>query len=201
MSEEQESPPRKSFCATYFCEGQKLSSEAAKELSDAQAPWHLKYRKQIGMLMPFTLVHLIWWSQMVRHGSFQMFTNRVGSEGTPAYYMSITMIFGSMLAGATSEGGAAVAFPIMTLVFGIAPPIARDFSYMIQSVGMTAAAFTILYMRVQVRASRRAALALALALGSIVAPVLDAPARQTVGGTHLGRFSIGTPSAPLNEPF
>ena len=38
----------------------------------------------------------------------------------------------------------------MTLVFGIAPPVARDFSYMIQSVGMTAAAFTILWMKVEV---------------------------------------------------
>ena len=53
-----------------------------------------------------------------------------------------------MIAGATSEGGAAVAFPVMTLVFGIAPAIARDFSFMIQSVGMTAAAFTIMYMEV-----------------------------------------------------
>jgi hypothetical protein len=61
-------------------------------------------------------------------------------------YMSITMVFGSMVAGATSEGGAAVAFPVMTLVFGIAPPVARDFSFMIQSVGMTCASFTILYM-------------------------------------------------------
>eukprot|EP00622_Pseudochattonella_farcimen_P005417 FR741028.1.p1 GENE.FR741028.1~~FR741028.1.p1 ORF type:complete len:272 (+),score=30.23 FR741028.1:57-818(+) len=84
------------------------------------------------------------------HREFGAFTNEVGTEATPAFYMSITMIFGSMLAGATSEGGAAVAFPIMTLVFGIAPPVARDFSYMIQSVGMTAAAFTILWMKVQV---------------------------------------------------
>ena len=56
------------------------------------------------------------------------------------------MVFGSMVAGATSEGGAAVAFPVMTLVFGIAPPVARDFSFMIQSVGMTCASFTILFM-------------------------------------------------------
>ena len=50
----------------------------------------------------------------------------------------------------TSEGGASVAFPIMTLVFGIPPAVARDFSLMIQSCGMTAAAFTIFWMRVQV---------------------------------------------------
>ena len=49
----------------------------------------------------------------------------------------------------TSEGGGAVAFPVMTLAFGITPAIARDFSLMIQSCGMTAAAFTIFWMRVQ----------------------------------------------------
>ena len=49
----------------------------------------------------------------------------------------------------TSEGGGAVAFPVMTLAFGIAPAIARDFSLMIQSCGMTAAASTIFWMRVQ----------------------------------------------------
>ena len=139
-----------SFCSRYFCEGQKLSAEAAEALRGEGAAAHLRYRKMIGMGLPFALVHLVWWSQMVKHDSFGMFSERVGAERTPAYYMSITMIFGSMLAGATSEGGAAVAFPIMTLVFGIPPPVARDFSYMIQSVGMTAAAFTILFMRVQV---------------------------------------------------
>jgi hypothetical protein len=49
--------------------------------------------------------------------------------------MTITMIFGSMVAGATSEGGGAVAFPVMTLVLKIQPTIARDFSLMTQSCG------------------------------------------------------------------
>jgi hypothetical protein len=46
------------------------------------------------------------------------------------------MIFGAMVAGATSEGGGAVAFPVMTLALGIRPTIARDFSIMIQSCGI-----------------------------------------------------------------
>lgn len=48
------------------------------------------------------------------------------------------------------QGGASVAFPIMTLAFGIVPLVARDFSFMIQSAGMTAAAATIVIMQVQV---------------------------------------------------
>ena len=35
----------------------------------------------------------------------------------------------------TSEGGGAVAFPVMTLALGIPPAVARDFSLMIQSCG------------------------------------------------------------------
>lgn len=38
----------------------------------------------------------------------------------------------------------------MTLAFGIVPLVARDFSFMIQSAGMTAAAATIVMMQVQV---------------------------------------------------
>ena len=66
----------------------------------------------------------------------------------------------------TSEGGGAVAFPVMTLALGIKPAVARDFSLMIQSCGeiraskdfsnskmyvsgMTAAAFTIYWMQIK----------------------------------------------------
>ena len=50
----------------------------------------------------------------------------------------------------TCAGGGAVAFPVMTLAFSIKPDIARDFSIMIQSFGMSAATFTIFFMRVEV---------------------------------------------------
>ena len=66
------------------------------------------------------------------------------------WFMSVTMSLGSFIAGATSEGGGAVAFPVMTLLFDIKPATARDFSLMIQAVGMTAAAATIFYTRIPV---------------------------------------------------
>jgi len=50
----------------------------------------------------------------------------------------------------TSEGGGAVAFPVMTLILKIKPEVARDFSLMIQSVGMSAAAFTIIWMKIKI---------------------------------------------------
>ena len=57
--------------------------------------------------------------------------------------VTITMIFGSFVAGATAEGGAAVAFPIFTKVLGINSSTARTFGLMIQSIGMTTAAVVI----------------------------------------------------------
>ena len=58
--------------------------------------------------------------------------------------MSLTMCFGSFIAGATSEGGGAIAYPVMTLgPWKIHPLVARDFSLMIQAVGMIAASVSI----------------------------------------------------------
>ena len=68
----------------------------------------------------------------------------------PYYYLSITMAFGSFIAGSTSEGGGSVAFPVMTFLFGIPALIARDFSLMIQSFGMTAASITIFLLGIKV---------------------------------------------------
>ena len=64
--------------------------------------------------------------------------------------MAATMVLGSFIAGSTSEGGGAVAFPVMTLALSIPPHVARDFALMIQSVGMTMAALTIVRTKVPI---------------------------------------------------
>ncbi|VDM84484.1 unnamed protein product [Strongylus vulgaris] len=64
--------------------------------------------------------------------------------------MPVTMILGSFVGGMTSEGSGAVAFPVMTLALHIAPGIARDFSLMIQSCGMTSALMCVLFMQVKI---------------------------------------------------
>ena len=88
------------------------------------------------------IVWLVWAVAMASLGLWQLFETN--------WFMSATMAVGSFIAGSTSEGGGAVAFPVMTLIFGIAPAVARDFSLMIQSVGMTAAALTIFATGIQV---------------------------------------------------
>lgn len=131
----------------YFLEGQALTATQTQALAqlDPNAPWHerliVKHRRLVGVAIPFFFFQVIWWSSAITYDFWSLFPER--------YFISITMIFGSMIAGMTSEGGGAVAFPVMTLAFGIKPAVARDFSLMIQSCGMTAAAFTIFWMRVQ----------------------------------------------------
>lgn len=64
--------------------------------------------------------------------------------------ISLTMVFGSFIAGATSEGGGVVAFPVFTKLFHIPPIDAKIFSLAIQSIGMMSATLTIIVMRVKV---------------------------------------------------
>jgi uncharacterized protein len=70
--------------------------------------------------------------------------------------VALTMVFGSLVGGGTSEGGGAIAFPIFTKLLHIAPYDARNFSLAIQSVGMGAASLSILYLRIPIE--RRALL-------------------------------------------
>jgi len=137
----------KQFLKKYFMDGQKLEDKQVEALaalpSDASFLQKLlvKHRRLIGILIPLIFFETCWWCQAIKHDYFSYFPDR--------YLLSITMIFGALVAGMTSEGGGAVAFPVMTLALGIKPAVARDFSLMIQSCGMSAAAFTIFWMKVK----------------------------------------------------
>ncbi|HYW34332.1 MAG TPA: sulfite exporter TauE/SafE family protein [Balneolaceae bacterium] len=85
---------------------------------------------------PVVLVYICWFFYMIYTEGWGLFVHN--------FYMSLTMILGSMVAGASSEGGGAVAYPVMTLVFNIKPAVARNFSLAIQSIGMTAASLWII---------------------------------------------------------
>ena len=61
------------------------------------------------------------------------------------YWMaSVTMVFGSFIAGSTPAGGGAVAFPVFTKILGVATDTARTHALMIQAVGMSMASLFIL---------------------------------------------------------
>ena len=91
------------------------------------------------------------------------------------WQVSVTMIFGSIIAGATSEGGGAIAFPVFTKVLHIFPADAKVFSLAIQSVGMVAASVAIIMMRVQVLWRVIIWVSLGGAVGMVIGSVLLSP--------------------------
>jgi uncharacterized membrane protein YfcA len=82
--------------------------------------------------------------------------------------VSLTMVFGSLVGGGTSEGGGAVAFPVLTKVLAVPADQARLFSFAIQSVGMGCATISIVANRVPIewRAIRFGAPAVVLAVAT-----------------------------------
>lgn len=86
-------------------------------------------------------VYTLWFGYMFLSNSWHLF-----AEYWP---VSLTMTLGSFVAGATAEGGAAVAFPVFTKVLHIPSVDARTFGLMIQAVGMTMAAVVIWVQRVK----------------------------------------------------
>jgi uncharacterized protein len=62
----------------------------------------------------------------------------------------LTMVFGSFIAGASSEGGGAVAYPVFTLLMHVPSHTAMNFSFACQSIGMTAASLIIIGLKIPV---------------------------------------------------
>ena len=77
--------------------GQALNARQAKALAELgpNPPWHKKiivrYRRTLGLLIPALFFHVIWWSLAVRHNFWRYFPDK--------YFLSITMLFGSLIAG------------------------------------------------------------------------------------------------------
>ena len=61
--------------------------------------------------------------------------------------IALSMAFGSYIAGSTPMGGGTVGFPILVLLFEFPASLGRDFSFAIQSIGMTSASIFILARR------------------------------------------------------
>jgi uncharacterized membrane protein YfcA len=61
--------------------------------------------------------------------------------------IAVAMLFGSYVAGSTPMGGGTVGFPILVLLFHEPATLGRDFSFAVQSIGMTSAGLFILSRR------------------------------------------------------
>lgn len=80
----------------------------------------------------------VWVAWLIILGPFNAFSHLINN-----WESALTMVFGSMIAGGTSMGGGAVAFPVFTKVLQVNPHDAKVFSLAIQSIGMTAASIAI----------------------------------------------------------
>jgi uncharacterized protein len=81
--------------------------------------------------------------------------------------IALAMSFGSYVAGSTPMGGGTVGFPILVLLFGMPASMGRDFSFAVQSIGMTSAAIFIL--------ARRQPLAWSMLKGSMAGSLVGTP--------------------------
>uniref|UniRef100_A0A914L3N5 Uncharacterized protein n=1 Tax=Meloidogyne incognita TaxID=6306 RepID=A0A914L3N5_MELIC len=133
----------KLFFRKYFLQGQLYSNEVCSDDDEEEVLEDVfnRYRKYIGFLIPCLFMQIMWWTLAFRYNFFRLFPTH--------YELPLTMVVGATVAGMTSEGGGAVAFPVMTLLLHIETEVARDFSLMVQSCGMTSATFTILWMRIK----------------------------------------------------
>ncbi|OYW75112.1 MAG: permease [Verrucomicrobia bacterium 12-59-8] len=66
---------------------------------------------------------------------------------TSHWPIALAMALGSYVAGSTPMGGGTVGFPILVLLFGLPATLGRDFSFAVQSIGMTSASIFILCRR------------------------------------------------------
>ncbi len=81
--------------------------------------------------------------------------------------IAAAMAVGSYAAGSTPMGGGTVGFPILVLLFGQPAELGRDFSFAVQSIGMTSAAIFIL--------ARRQPLAWAMLQGALAGSLVGTP--------------------------
>ena len=108
-------------------------------------PLSAKSRSRLQALRLNLLIALFVWTLWLTFGGRNALHHMVLD-----WKVALTMVFGSMVGGGTSEGGGAIAFPIFTKLLHIAPYDARNFSLAIQSVGMGAASLSILCLRVPI---------------------------------------------------
>lgn len=104
----------------------------------------MKRKRKIPVLyLIFLTIVLIGWMMYVKNIDLVV----LYSKRWPAAF---TMLFGSFIAGSSPEGSAAVSYPIFTLLLNIPPAVARNFSFAIQSIGMTSASLLILGLKIKV---------------------------------------------------
>ncbi|MGH1487013.1 MAG: sulfite exporter TauE/SafE family protein [Cellvibrionaceae bacterium] len=94
-------------------------------------PYSLRWFRTNFYWFFIVVLYAAWWLFMDSFDRWHLFVHY--------WEVSITMIFGSMVAGSTATGGGAVSFPVLTKLLGVSSYDAKLFGLMVQSVGMSSA--------------------------------------------------------------
>ena len=113
------------------------SFETSTWLDDAHRARQASRRSRGRLALALSVFIALVWAVFVTVGDHW---GRVGDR----WLAAVTMIFGSIVAGSTPQGGGAVAFPVFTKVLQVPATVARTFSLCIQTIGMGTASFAII---------------------------------------------------------
>ncbi len=112
-------------------------------------------------------VWLLWLALFYGVWGFLVFGQGLWGLTKEHWPMAAAMAAGSYAAGSTPMGGGTVGFPILVLLFNQPAELGRDFSFAVQSIGMTSASIFIL--------ARRQPLARSLLKGAILGATIGVP--------------------------
>jgi uncharacterized membrane protein YfcA len=120
-----------------------------------------------------------------------------GHAGTLARHwgIALAMLAGSYVAGSTPMGGGTVGFPVLVLLGGAPATLGRDFSFAIQSIGMTSASIFIACRRQPLEIEMLRAALLGAAIGTplgifFVAPLVSQVAIKALFAVIWGSFGL-----------
>lgn len=116
---------------------------------------------------PHLWIWFLWLAAFYGTWSWLVFGHDRWADVQAHWPIALAMTFGSYVAGSTPMGGGTVGFPILVLLLDQPASLGRDFSFAVQSIGMTSASLFIL--------ARRQPLAWAMLRGSFVGALVGTP--------------------------
>ncbi|WP_442887652.1 sulfite exporter TauE/SafE family protein [Congregicoccus parvus] len=96
---------------------------------------------------PRLWIWLLWLGLFYAGWSWIVFAGARWSDVVAHWPIALAMAAGSYVAGSTPMGGGTVGFPILVLLFEQPASLGRDFSFAVQSIGMTSASIFIFARR------------------------------------------------------
>lgn len=113
-------------------------------------------------------IWLLWLAVFYTVWAWLVFGHDRWSDVVEHWGIAVAMAVGSYAAGSTPMGGGTVGFPILVLLFNQSAELGRDFSFAVQSIGMTSASIFIL--------ARRQPLAWSMLKGAALGILIAVPA-------------------------